>query len=78
MKESLVVSEAKAKQLKGAGYPQDKTYFYYVDGRVIAGETLAYMGDYRAEEKAVAAPMVGELLGWKPDDEADVWIEDHV
>lgn len=75
---NLTVSPQKAKELKEAGFPQDKTYFMYVDGRLVARETLAYMGEYKAKEEAVAAPMVGEILEWDADKEADNWIQNNV
>ena len=70
----LVVSSEKANQLKDAGFPQDKTYFMYVDGRLVARETLAYMGGYKAKDEAIAAPTVGEIVQLELNEIADNWI----
>jgi len=62
----ICTSREAARQLKAAGFPQDATYFCRVGEKPVARQTLAYMGYYRADEEALAAPTTDELLRLLP------------
>ncbi len=62
----LTVSPEYAEKLYKAGFNQDKSYFMCVDGKIVARQSLAYMGLYKAEKEAVAAPIDSEILDELP------------
>ena len=79
----LTVTKETAIQLKESGYPQNESYFMYVEDTVVARETLAYMGSYKSKEEAIAAPTMQEILDKLPQQQtntesiAKMWIDRH-
>lgn len=72
----IVVDEDTARRLRDAGYPQDKSYFVWYEGRAIARQSIVYLERTIGKQEFMAAPTAQEMvirehnLG---EEEADIW-----
>lgn len=72
----IVVDEETARKLRDAGYPQDKSYFVWYEGRAIARQSIVYLERTIGKQECMAAPTAQEMTIRDQnlaEENADIW-----